>query len=838
MPIFSHFLFVVVTQHFPSLKEKLLLIMSRGEYRGNYQRDDEKNKNNGERYHRSSRNNTNTTTNGGGGGYRNNNGGNWHRNNKRGRSPEREAQFPHREVHEREKTTTTSGGGSHDAANVFQDNPFNRSASSSQAQQQHTPLSVEELLQKKREKELAETKPTFLTKKEREKLAMERLKEKRREEGGGGDGGTVATAHHHASSSSRFARATSARDVAERQYQRDKSVQSERERQEQLEQFRKQYAGVRDETEKMKKMKQKAERAKYKFQFDWSKEDDTSRDANPLYDAKHDVKLLFGRGTIAGVDARMQMEQNHKFENSVGKRRGENTVNNNRSRSYDAGDENARRIDKHSKALEKYDNQYDKKKETTHWSSKPLAQMNERDWRIFREDFNITFKGGKVPNPMRAWSENELLPQEILRAIEKVGYTKPSPIQMASIPIGLLKRDVIGVAETGSGKTCAFVVPMLAHIMGLPKMTDEVAADGPYALVMAPTRELAQQIEEETLKFAHFLGYRVACVVGGQSIEDQGVQLRKGVEIVVGTPGRIIDVIEKRYTVLNQCNYIVLDEADRMIDMGFEPQVTQVMEAMPSSNLKPIDMAEELDNKAIDNKQSIETSAKYRTTYMFSATMPPSVERLARTYLRNPAVVTIGSAGKTSDLIKQTVIWVNRSEKERTLEQILSQHTQTQAIVFVNTKRGVDSCVTACHSMGYSCGSIHGGKGQDAREAALTGFKRGDFDILVATDVAGRGIDVKGIDLVVNYELPASIENYTHRIGRTGRAGRKGTAVSFITSEDQDIMYDLRQLLIESNNEVPPELERQKAAKVKPQRDAQGRVLEGRDARGMDSIIF
>ena len=804
--------------------------MSRGDYHGNYQRDDEKNKNNGERYHRSSRNNTNTTTNGGGGGYRNNNGGNWHRNTttKRGRSPEREAQFPHREVHEREKTTTTtSGGGSRDAATVFQDNPFNRSAS---LQQQ--PLSVEELLQKKREKELAETKPTFLTKKEREKLAMERLKEKRREEGGGGDGGTVATAHH--ASSSRFARATSARDVAERQYQRDKSEQSERERQEQLEQFRKQYAGVRDETEKMKKMKQKAERAKYKFQFDWSKEDDTSRDANPLYDAKHDVKLLFGRGTIAGVDARMQMEQNHKFQSSMG-RRG-NGGNNNNSRSYDNYE--TARIDKHSKALEKYDNQYDKKKETTHWSSKPLAQMNERDWRIFREDFNITFKGGKVPNPMRAWSENELLPQEILRAIEKVGYTKPSPIQMASIPIGLLKRDVIGVAETGSGKTCAFVVPMLAHIMGLPKMTDEVAADGPYALVMAPTRELAQQIEEETLKFAHFLGYRVACVVGGQSIEDQGVQLRKGVEIVVGTPGRIIDVIEKRYTVLNQCNYIVLDEADRMIDMGFEPQVTQVMEAMPSSNLKPIDMAEELDNKAIDNKQSIETSAKYRTTYMFSATMPPSVERLARTYLRNPAVVTIGSAGKTSDLIKQTVIWVNRSEKERTLEQILSQHTQTQAIVFVNTKRGVDSCVTACHSMGYSCGSIHGGKGQDAREAALTGFKRGDFDILVATDVAGRGIDVKGIDLVVNYELPASIENYTHRIGRTGRAGRKGTAVSFITSEDQDIMYDLRQLLIESNNEVPPELERQKAAKVKPQRDAQGRVLEGRDARGMDSIIF
>ena len=802
--------------------------MSRDYHHNHHRRGGEENTNDGDRYHH--------RAGGRSGGERG--GGNWNRNrnNKRGRSPEREerrreAQFPHREVHERKDEEKEE-----EKATTANNDPFNRRRSAGDvASKNQQPLSVEELLQKKREKELAETKPTFLTKKEREKMALERLKEKRERERGGGGGGATAKAPALSSSSSRFARATSARDVAERQYHRDEREQSERERQEQLEQFRKQYAGMRDETEKMKKMKQKAERTKHKFQFDWSKDDDTSRDANPLYDAKHDVKLLFGRGTIAGVDARMQMEANHRYENAMG-RRGGNTENT-KSRSYDADEENARRIDKHSRALEKYDNQYDKKKETTHWSSKPLEQMNERDWRIFREDFNITFKGGKVPNPMRAWSENELLPKEILRAIEKVGYKKPSPIQMASIPIGLLKRDVIGVAETGSGKTCAFVVPMLAHIMGLPKMTDEVAADGPYALVMAPTRELAQQIEQETLKFAHFLGYRVACVVGGQSIEDQGVQLRKGVEIVVGTPGRIIDVIEKRYTVLNQCNYIVLDEADRMIDMGFEPQVTQVMEAMPSSNLKPIELAEELDNKAIDNKQST-TSAKYRTTYMFSATMPPSVERLARTYLRNPAVVTIGSAGKTSDLIKQTVIWVNRSEKERMLEQILSQHTQTQAIVFVNTKRGVDSCVTACHSMGYSCGSIHGGKSQDAREAALTGFKRGDFDILVATDVAGRGIDVKGIDLVVNYELPALIENYTHRIGRTGRAGRKGTAVSFITSEDQDIMYDLRQLLIESNNEVPPELERQKAAKIKPQRDAQGRVLEGRDARGMDSIIF
>jgi len=465
--------------------------------------------------------------------------------------------------------------------------------------------------------------------------------------------------------------------------------------------------------------------------------------------------------------------------------------------------------------------------------------MTERDWRIFREDFNISYKGGRLPMPMRSWEECPGLPNEILRAIQKVGYAKPSPIQMASIPIGLLKRDVIGIAETGSGKTCAFVVPMLAHIMQLPKMTDEIAAHGPYALVMAPTRELAQQIEEETLKFAHFLDYRVGLVVGGQSIEDQGFKLRRGVEILVGTPGRIIDVIDRRYTVLNQCNYIVLDEADRMIDMGFEPQVNAVMEAMGSGNLKPEDQAEELDARALDTLHGagIATS-KYRTTYMFSATMPPSVERLARSYLRNPAVVTIGSAGKTSDLIKQEVIWVSKADRDSKLEFVLSCHPNTQAIIFVNAKRSVDAVANLCYRLGYSCASIHGGKSQDQREESLRGFKAGNFDILVATDVAGRGIDVKGIDLVVNYELPKLIENYTHRIGRTGRAGRKGTAVSFLTSDDRDIMYELKELLINSKNVVPDALANHEAARVKPQRDERGQRMSREDVRGQEAIIF
>jgi len=567
-----------------------------------------------------------------------------------------------------------------------------------------------------------------------------------------------------------------------------------------------------------------------KFVFDWRKEEDTSRDLNPLYDRPHEVAPMFGRGMIGGVDRREQARSNAERERELIVKSRKDLG------SKDAaGDVRKMEVDRERKRKDVEAREL-KRTFKEHWSDKKLEDMTERDWRIFREDFNISYKGGKLPLPMRAWKECTSLPQEILRAIAQVGYEKPSPIQMASIPIGLLKRDVIGIAETGSGKTCAFVVPMLAHIMQLPKMTDEIAAHGPYALIMAPTRELAQQIEEETLKFAQYLDYRVGLVVGGQSIEDQGFKLRKGVEILVGTPGRIIDVIERRYTVLSQCNYIVLDEADRMIDMGFEPQVVAVMEAMGSGNLKPEDEAEELDGKALE--QGGPTSSKYRTTYMFSATMPPSVERLARSYLRNPAVVTIGSAGKTSDLIKQEVLWVSKNERDSKFELVLSRHPNTQAIVFVNAKRSVDAVANLCYRLGYSCASIHGGKSQDQREESLRGFKAGDYDILVATDVAGRGIDVKGIDLVVNYELPHTIENYTHRIGRTGRAGRKGTAVSFLTGDDRDIMYELKELLIESKNHVPDALANHEAARVKPQRDDRGRRMNREDIRGQEAIIY
>ncbi|KAL0305037.1 UNVERIFIED_CONTAM: DEAD-box ATP-dependent RNA helicase 21 [Sesamum angustifolium] len=430
--------------------------------------------------------------------------------------------------------------------------------------------------------------------------------------------------------------------------------------------------------------------------------------------------------------------------------------------------------------------------------------MTERDWRIFREDFNISYKGSRIPRPMRSWAESKLGP-ELLKAVERAGYKTPSPIQMAAIPLGLQQRDVIGIAETGSGKTAAFVLPMLTYITRLPPISEDNEAEGPYAVVMAPTRELAQQIEDETVKFAHYLGIKVVSIVGGQSIEEQGFRIRQGCEVVIATPGRLLDCLERRYAVLNQCNYVVLDEADRMIDMGFEPQVVGVLDAMPSSNLKPENEDEELDEKRI-----------YRTTYMFSATMPPAVERLARKYLRNPVVVNIGTAGKATDLITQHVIMTKENDKMDRLKRLLDELGDKTAIVFVNTKKVADNVAKTLDKEGYRVTTLHGGKSQEQREISLEGFRTKRYNVLVATDVAGRGIDIPDVAHVINYDMPGNIEAYTHRIGRTGRAGKTGVASTFLTLHDTEVFYDLKQMLIQSNSPVPPELARHEASKFKP----------------------
>ena len=479
--------------------------------------------------------------------------------------------------------------------------------------------------------------------------------------------------------------------------------------------------------------------------------------------------------------------------------------------------------------------------------------MTERDWRIFREDHNISYRsGGNIPMPIRSWEEAaSLLPEDIMRAVKAANYLKPSPIQMASIPIGLMGRDCIGVAETGSGKTCAFVLPMLTYIRKQPPMdSPQIEAEGPYAIVMAPTRELAMQIEEETAKFSRFLKYRVVGVVGGQNIEDQGFKLRKGCEIVIATPGRMKDCLERRYAVLNQCNYVVLDEADRMIDLGFEPQINSVLDAMPSMNLKPGDANESMNTNGVggiggdgpnkggygiastkkitftgvnaDNlspEDAVNRNHTYRTTYMFSATMPPAVERLARKYMRRPVTVVIGSVGKATDNITQQVFMIKENMKEKYLTEALDglESDRNLAIVFVNSKRNCDYLHRVLEKKGYNVTTLHGGKAQEQREAALDGFKQHKYNVLVATDVAGRGIDIADVALVVNYDMPDTIDFYTHRIGRTGRAGRKGVACSFVTPSDEGIYYDLKQMLVECGASVPRELARHDATKAREQ---------------------
>lgn len=351
------------------------------------------------------------------------------------------------------------------------------------------------------------------------------------------------------------------RDSARREAQASAAAAAE------LEAIRAQYSG--GATAKRKVPAKPAD--KFKFLFDWAPEQDTSRPAAAGVPSAPEV-LQFGRGLRAGMD---RLQQRTAAADHTASLIAARAVTGAQSPGEAAAAALAARAA--SAAGLASEARYERIAATvakpTHWKAKSLSEMTDRDWRIFREDHAMSLKGGRLPLPFRSWDESGL-PDLILKAVVAVGYTVPSPIQMAAIPIGLAGRDLIGIAETGSGKTCAFVLPMLAYIMRLPLMAGDEAREalGPYALILSPTRELAQQTEEETAKFAKFLNYRAVSIVGGQNIEEQGFALRNGCEVIIGTPGRVMDCLERRYTVLHQCNFVVLDEADRMIDYGFEPQ--------------------------------------------------------------------------------------------------------------------------------------------------------------------------------------------------------------------------------------------------------------------------
>ncbi|KEI39067.1 uncharacterized protein L969DRAFT_18141 [Mixia osmundae IAM 14324] len=455
-----------------------------------------------------------------------------------------------------------------------------------------------------------------------------------------------------------------------------------------------------------------------------------------------------------------------------------------------------------------------------HWSQKSLKEMRERDWRIFREDFSIASRGGHIPLPIRSWRESAI-PEDILAIVDDMGYKDPSAIQRQAIPIGLQNRDLIGIAETGSGKTAAFVIPALAYIGRLPPITEQTAHLGPYALILAPTRELAQQIESEARRFTSKLGYKVVSIVGGRAVEEQAFNMKDGCEIVIATPGRLKDCIERHILVLSQCTYVVMDEADRMISLGFEDVLNFILDSLPVSNIKPdTEEAEEADAmlKRLNDTGSGMPQQLYRQTVMFSATMPPACERLARAYLRRPAIVTIGVAGQAVDTVEQRVEFIHGEEKKkhRLLELLNSGEFQPPVIVFVNQKKSADGLAKDINRGGWRATTLHSGKNQIQREEALASLRSGEMSVLVATDLAGRGIDVPDVSLVINFQMANNIESYVHRIGRTGRAGRTGVAVTFLTNDDDEVMYDLKQEISKSPiSKVPPELARHEAAQTK-----------------------
>ncbi|XP_059929423.1 probable ATP-dependent RNA helicase DDX23 [Gadus macrocephalus] len=665
------------------------------------------------------------------------------------------------------------------------------------------PLSLEELLAKKKAEEEAEAKPKFLTKAEREAEAIKRREQQTEEK------------------KKTIDEERKKRRVFQDTGRKMMEDPQERERRERRERMERESNGndeddgrqkIREEKDKGKELQaikerylgglKKRRRTRHlndrKFVFEWDASEDTSIDYNPIYKEKHSVQL-YGRGYIAGIDLKQQKrDQSHFYGELMEKRR-----------TLEEKEQEEVRLKKVRKkeAKQRWDDR--------HWVQKKLEEMTDRDWRIFREDYSITTKGGKIPNPIRNWKEYSL-PAHIVEVIDACGYKDPTPIQRQAIPIGLQNRDIIGVAETGSGKTAAFLIPLLVWITTLPKIDRiEDSDQGPYAVILAPTRELAQQIEEETLKFGKPLGIRTVAVIGGISREDQGFRLRMGCEIVIATPGRLIDVLENRYLVLGRCTYVVLDEADRMIDMGFEPDVQKILEYIPVTNQKPDTDEAEDPEKMMMNFES--GKGKYRQTVMFTATMPAAVERLARSYLRRPAVVYIGSAGKPHERVEQKVLLMGEGEKRKKLLEVLNRGFEPPIIIFVNQKKGCDVLAKSLEKMGFNACTLHGGKGQEQREFALSNLKAGAKDILVATDVAGRGIDIHDVSMVLNYDMAKNIEDYIHRIGRTGRAGKSGMAMTFLTKDDAQVFYDLKQAIMESPvSTCPPELTNHPDAQHKP----------------------
>ena len=364
-----------------------------------------------------------------------------------------------------------------------------------------------------------------------------------------------------------------------------------------------------------------------------------------------------------------------------------------------------------------------------------------------------------------------LLP-ELLKALHATGYERPTPIQQQAIPHVLDAQDLLGVAQTGTGKTAAFTLPLLQRLTQARPQNQPTGARAVRALVLTPTRELAIQIGESFETYGQFLKLRHTVIFGGVSQHPQVQALKRGVDVLVATPGRLLDLIGQGFIDLKRLEIFVLDEADRMLDMGFIHDIRRILPLLP----------------------------KQRQSLFFSATMPPTIRELADTILRNPVQVAVTPVSSTAETVEQAIYLVEKTDKPYLLLEVLEDPKLRRVLVFTRTKHGADRVAKGLNAKGVGAEAIHGNKSQNARQRALANFKSGETRVLVATDLAARGIDVDELSHVINYELPNEPETYVHRIGRTGRAGAEGRAISFCDAEERAYLQDIQRLI---NQQLP-----------------------------------
>eukprot|EP00873_Tetraselmis_striata_P024869 jgi/Tetstr1/445133/TSEL_032931.t1 len=409
--------------------------------------------------------------------------------------------------------------------------------------------------------------------------------------------------------------------------------------------------------------------------------------------------------------------------------------------------------------------------------SKEIAALADHEVNAMRRELDVHVGGFDAPRPVKSFKQCGF-DARLLGAISKQGYTAPTAIQAQALPAALLGRDVLGIAKTGSGKTAAFVLPMVVHIMDQPELEK---GEGPIGIIVAPTRELSEQIHKEARKFSKPYGLRTVAAFGGLSKHEQFKHLKGGSEVAVCTPGRMIDLLKMKACTCLRATYLVFDEADRMFDMGFEPQVRSII-----GQIRPD-----------------------RQTMLFSATMPQRVERLAREALVDPVRITVGRVGGANEDINQ-IVEIMEDDKAKfgwLLAKIPAFVDEGDVMVFVNQRARVDELVERLKGSGFKVEGVHGDHDQHTRMDVLKRFRGGEIHILVATDVAARGLDIKSVKTVVNMDAPKDIDTYVHRIGRTGRAGDKeGVAYTFVTQNQTHFAGDLVHTLVASNKEVPSAL--------------------------------